>query len=212
MPSSSSLVSVPELDVSLEISTDDDNMRRLFGKKSSSKPSTPVHTPRHKAEINSSRTELETRDKYDLVDGCAMPNSSIQSTISEKSGDISSPLSPLKPWSEDDRLFEQLLDDLDNIGGVNNLSARRRKKARAIFSEWLFSQDAFDTSEQRASSENNKKEEIKNRRKSAHVLSSIRNRQEFLAERRPRSCDLSLEVSVMLLSFVYINVCVSSAV
>lgn len=37
----------------------------------------------------------------------------------------------------DDKLFIQLLDDLDNISG----GGHRRRKAREIFSEWLFSQD-----------------------------------------------------------------------
>jgi len=43
-------------------------------------------------------------------------------------------------WDENDRLFFQLLDDLDNLTG-DTASARRRKKAREMFSNWLFSED-----------------------------------------------------------------------
>ena len=42
-----------------------------------------------------------------------------------------------------DKLFLDLLDDLDNISG-NTPSARRRKRARDLFSDWLFSQEAID--------------------------------------------------------------------
>lgn len=41
------------------------------------------------------------------------------------------------PHGTDDKLFIQLLDDLDNISG----GGHRRRRAREIFSEWLFSQD-----------------------------------------------------------------------
>lgn len=40
----------------------------------------------------------------------------------------------------EDKLFIQLLDDLDNISGGDQ-SIHRRRRAREIFSEWLFSQD-----------------------------------------------------------------------
>lgn len=42
--------------------------------------------------------------------------------------------------NNEDKLFIQLLDDLDNISGGSQ-SAHRRRRAREIFSEWLFSQD-----------------------------------------------------------------------
>ena len=42
---------------------------------------------------------------------------------------------------ESDKLFSDLLDDLDNISAVNSDSARRRKRARDIFSDWLFHSD-----------------------------------------------------------------------
>ena len=44
-------------------------------------------------------------------------------------------------WDGNKKLFVQLLDDMDNIGGVDGLSdgsARRRKKARELFTDWLF--------------------------------------------------------------------------
>ena len=40
--------------------------------------------------------------------------------------------------NESDKLFTDLLDDLDNISKLDTDSARRRKKARDIFSDWLF--------------------------------------------------------------------------
>ncbi|ESN96087.1 hypothetical protein HELRODRAFT_163117 [Helobdella robusta] len=45
-------------------------------------------------------------------------------------------------WDGNKKLFVQLLDDMDNIGdvaGVSEGSARRRKKARELFTDWLFS-------------------------------------------------------------------------
>ena len=41
-------------------------------------------------------------------------------------------------WNDNDQLFGQLLDDLDNITG-NTPSVRRRRRARDLFSDWLFS-------------------------------------------------------------------------
>ena len=44
-------------------------------------------------------------------------------------------------WDGNKKLFVQLLDDMDNIGGVDGLtdgSARRRRKARELFTDWLF--------------------------------------------------------------------------
>ncbi len=43
-------------------------------------------------------------------------------------------------YDTSDKLFLDLLDDLDSISG-NTPSAKRRKKARDMFSEWLFHQD-----------------------------------------------------------------------
>lgn len=45
-------------------------------------------------------------------------------------------------WEGNDKLFADLLDDLDNISKLDTESARKRKKARDMFSDWLFSQDA----------------------------------------------------------------------
>jgi len=46
------------------------------------------------------------------------------------------------PWTgtANSKLFVQLLDDLDDLSS-NSPSAHRRKRAREIFSEWLFSAD-----------------------------------------------------------------------
>ena len=40
--------------------------------------------------------------------------------------------------SEANKLFSDLLDDVDSISSPNSDSARRRKKARVLFSDWLF--------------------------------------------------------------------------
>ncbi len=47
-----------------------------------------------------------------------------------------------KTYDTGDKLFLDLLDDLDAISG-NTPSARRRKRARDLFSEWLFSQETI---------------------------------------------------------------------
>ena len=50
------------------------------------------------------------------------------------------PFSPLAtiPDTDDDKLFSDLLDDIDNI---NPAASRQRQKARDLFSDWLFSGD-----------------------------------------------------------------------
>lgn len=45
-------------------------------------------------------------------------------------------------WDANEKLFSDLLDDLDNISMSDTESAKKRKKARDLFSDWLFSQDA----------------------------------------------------------------------
>lgn len=53
-------------------------------------------------------------------------------------------------WDGNKKLFVQLLDDMDNIGGVDGLtdgSARRRKKARELFTDWLFRSKKSDKPE-----------------------------------------------------------------
>lgn len=52
----------------------------------------------------------------------------------------------------EDKLFIQLLDDLDNISGGSQ-SVHRRRRAREIFSEWLFSQDVHNPEVMRLKSE-----------------------------------------------------------
>lgn len=52
----------------------------------------------------------------------------------------------------EDKLFIQLLDDLDNISGGSQ-SVHRRRRAREIFSEWLFSQDVHNPQVMRLKSE-----------------------------------------------------------
>ncbi len=47
-----------------------------------------------------------------------------------------------KTYDTGDKLFLDLLDDLDAISG-NTPSARQRKRARDLFSEWLFSQETI---------------------------------------------------------------------
>ena len=44
-------------------------------------------------------------------------------------------------WQGNQKLFVQLLDDLDDLT-CSTPSAHRRRKAREIFSDWLFSPDA----------------------------------------------------------------------
>lgn len=46
----------------------------------------------------------------------------------------------LEGGGDDNKLFIQLLDDIDNISGSNSQSIHRRRKAREIFSDWLFGQ------------------------------------------------------------------------
>lgn len=48
-----------------------------------------------------------------------------------------------------DKLFVDLLDDLDRISGNTN-SARRRRRARDLFSDWLFSSDSKNPANFRA--------------------------------------------------------------
>lgn len=136
---------------------------------------------------------------------------------STATGGMQSPLSPVRPWLQNDRLFEQLLDDLDNIGDTNNASARKRRKARAIFSEWVFSPDARGLDpdspvaagggdsrrpssassgcSNRVRQKQRGEDELakKNRRQSAYVPSTVQYRPRDLRnERRPRSaCDLT---------------------
>lgn len=58
-----------------------------------------------------------------------------------------------QPHNGDDKLFIQLLDDLDNISGGSQASVHRRRRAREIFSEWLFSQDVHNPQVMRLKSE-----------------------------------------------------------
>lgn len=67
----------------------------------------------------------------------------------------SSSLRRSKLFGSDDKLFLDLLDDLDNIAG-NTHSARRRRKARDLFADWLFMRDdrkGVSNGEQRKSKE-----------------------------------------------------------
>lgn len=57
-----------------------------------------------------------------------------------------------QPQNGEDKLFIQLLDDLDNISGGSQ-SVHRRRRAREIFSEWLFSQDVHNPQVMRLRSE-----------------------------------------------------------
>ena len=52
------------------------------------------------------------------------------------------------PWDKSDKLFADLLDDLDSISKLDTESARKRKKARDLFSDWLFSHDDRTSSSQ----------------------------------------------------------------
>lgn len=194
----------------LSASVSEDDMRRLFGgkkkvkDKESSKPSTPV---RNTTFASAKANEATSVTAAAIVDSKRRSTStkSPEGTTRPDDDEAARPVSPVnRPWMQDDCLFEQLLDDLDNIGGINNPSARRRRKARAIFSEWVFSPDALDLdpdngagsgSEQRSAlSDGRLSDEVKSRRKSAHVPSSIQHRQDLFVDRRPRSCDLqSLE-------------------
>lgn len=67
-----------------------------------------------------------------------------ETELEHKMGQLQSSLKRVKQCiaEEGDKLFSDLLDDLDNISQVNTGSARRRRKARDIFSDWVFSSDS----------------------------------------------------------------------
>ncbi len=102
--------------------------------------------------------------------------------------------SPLNITDENDRLFTQLLDDLDNITG-NTPSVRRRRKARDLFSSWLFSDDARsppDLPIQRC------REAFRDyaKRRSADLQNFDVRKQEYFKQWRPKSFEYLSEVSI----------------
>ena len=74
---------------------------------------------------------------------------------------------PLKKGDTGDKLFFDLLDDLDDLTG-NTQSMRRRQRARDIFSDWIFSEQLASEGEQK-----------KKNRQSFHEFMTYREEDEF---------------------------------
>ena len=70
------------------------------------------------------------------------PGSSVVADLEADIEDLSF-IATEQQYDTGDKLFLDLLDDLDNISG-NTPSARRRKRARDLFSDWLFNQESID--------------------------------------------------------------------
>jgi hypothetical protein len=70
------------------------------------------------------------------------PRQSLHEELYDKIYAESGSLRIRSPLGDGEKLFSDLLDDLDNISQNHTDSARRRKKAREIFSDWLFSGEA----------------------------------------------------------------------
>ncbi|ELU12313.1 hypothetical protein CAPTEDRAFT_220189 [Capitella teleta] len=109
-----------------------------------------------------------------------------------------SPPEPVKPPTDSDQLFSQLLDDLDNIT-VNASSVKRRQKAREIFSDWLFNRDAphgtaHDIVRRRRKTSASAREAA-SKRLSADVAHFDARRHELLAQWRPRSFEYQSEIA-----------------
>jgi hypothetical protein len=92
-------------------------------------------------------------------------------------------------WDENDKLFSQLLDDLDNITG-DTASVRRRKKAREMFSNWLFSEDPKNAESPARKYKDAMRSLVKTR--SVEIPES---KQELFTRWRPRSFEYVSEVS-----------------
>ena len=111
-------------------------------------------------------------------------------------GQGSSPGGPAGPrpnstlWDENDKLFTQLLDDLDNITG-DTASVRRRKKAREMFSNWLFSEDPKSPETSPAG----RYKEVMRSLVKTRSVEIPESKQELFSKWRPRSYEYISEVS-----------------
>lgn len=84
-----------------------------------------------------------------------------------------------------DKLFVDLLDDLDRISGNTN-SARRRRRARDLFSDWLFSSDSKNPANFRAEGPDGFSDYARRRVSEANLADLQRNSDPF-DRWRPRS-------------------------
>ncbi len=91
-------------------------------------------------ECRANRNETTPSPNANLASASRTPSSSVVADLEADIEDLSFIASGQK-YDTGDKLFLDLLDDLDNISG-NTPSARRRKRARDLFSDWLFSQEA----------------------------------------------------------------------
>jgi len=87
---------------------------------------------KHSAKDSSfSSTPFSTRPSHDHH------GSGREDNVSESNSDSSSCSQFSHLCDRSDKLFADLLDDLDNLGG-DSASVRRRRRARDLFSDWLF--------------------------------------------------------------------------
>lgn len=97
--------------------------------------------------------------------------------------------SSFKQGDEGDKLFGQLLDDLDNITG-DTPSVRRRRRARDLFSNWLFNPEVKSPAEKsvlRRKRVHAAFADFAARRRSAEFPSSCSRREDLFTKWRPKS-------------------------
>ena len=109
-----------------------------------------------------------------------------------------------------DKLFADLLDDLDNLSG-DSASVRRRRRARDMFSDWLFGNASISSHKgplllddrpmlRRNRAGVDRKQQITKRR-SADFSDAVSRPGFYTRWRRPRSTELYAEVGIIRVSF-----------
>ena len=106
----------------------------------------PVTAERHQFASSpiSSRAKVHKAKRSSLHEDMLHSYETDSQSVQEARSDLyMSSLRKLKSslWDKNDKLFADLLDDLDSISKLDTESARKRKKARDLFSDWLFSHD-----------------------------------------------------------------------
>ena len=128
----------------------------MMGKFSMDRPSEPNHSPQTEdSDGQRTPTFMSPRSSAshsplsfcDTNNSGACESSSPEGASSQRDSGLfeSNPLHSKfgKLFEDNEKLFSQLLDDLDNISCSNSKSLQRRRRARDLFSDWLFSEDAL---------------------------------------------------------------------